>query len=79
MRKNFNGLEKSLNFKKPHNNINSVHYEDLGNDKKPNVEDADDDKYRKLEVLEDYLKSLIEVIINQKWSREALEEQLIIA
>ena len=47
-RKNFNELEKSLNFKKPHNNIISIHYEDLNSDKEPNVEDADDDKYRKI-------------------------------
>ena len=31
IRKNFNELEKSLNFKKPRNDINSVHYEvDIG-------------------------------------------------
>ena len=47
-RKNFNELEKSLNFKKPCNNINSVHYYDHGNDKEPDVEDAGDDKYRKI-------------------------------
>ena len=29
IRKNFNELEKSLNFKKPRNNINTIHYEDL--------------------------------------------------
>ena len=46
--KNFNELGKSLNFKKPRNIINSVHYEDLNMDKEPNVEDADDDKYRKV-------------------------------
>ena len=46
--KDFNELEKILNFKKPCNNINTVHYEDLNKDKKPNVEDADDDKYRKI-------------------------------
>ena len=64
--KNFNKLEKSLNFEKPHDNINTINYEDLNNDKELNVEDADDDKYRKLEVLEDYLKSLIAIIINQE-------------
>ena len=42
IRKKFNKLEKSLNFKKPRNNINTIHYEEL------NVEDADDDKYRKI-------------------------------
>ena len=29
IRKKFNELEKSLNFKKPRNNINTIHYEDL--------------------------------------------------
>ena len=48
IRKTFNELEKSLNFKKPPNNINSVHYEELNKDKELNVEDADDDKYRKI-------------------------------
>ena len=48
IRKNFNKLEKSLNFKKPRNNINTINYEDLNNDKELNVEDADDDKYRKI-------------------------------
>ena len=47
-RKNFNKLEKSLNFKKPRNNINTINYEDLNNDKELNAEDADDDKYRKV-------------------------------
>ena len=32
----------------------------------------------KLEVLENYLKSLIEIIINQKLSIEVLQEKLII-
>ena len=54
-RKNFNKLEKSLNFKKPRNNIDTINYED---DKELNVQDAD--------VLQDYLKSLIEIIINQE-------------
>ena len=48
IRKKFNKLEKSLNFKKPRNNINSIHYEDLDKDKDPDDEDADDDKYRKI-------------------------------
>ena len=48
IRKKFNKLEKSLNFKKPHNNNNSIHYEDLDKDKDPDDEDADDDKYRKI-------------------------------
>ena len=47
-RKKFNKLEKSLNFKKPQNNTNAIHYEDLDSDKKLNLEDADDDKYRKI-------------------------------
>ena len=46
--KKFHELEKSLNFKKPLNNINSIHYEDLNIDKKPNKEDIDDDKYKKI-------------------------------
>ena len=48
IRKNFNELEKSLNFKKSRNNINSIHYEALNSDKEPNVEDVDDDKYKKI-------------------------------
>ena len=48
IRKNFNELEKSLNFKKPRNNINSVYYEDLDKDKDPDGEDRDDDKYKKI-------------------------------
>ena len=47
IRKNFNRLEKSLNFKKPRNNINNIHQEDLNSEKELNLEDADDDKYRK--------------------------------
>ena len=47
IRKNVNELEKSLNFKKPRNNINSIDYEDLDKDEDPDDEDADDDKYRK--------------------------------
>ena len=54
--------KKSLNFKKPRNNINSIHYEHLNSDKELNLEDAEDNKYRKI----DYLKNLIEIIINQK-------------
>ena len=65
IRKKFNKLEKSINFKKPRNNINSIHYEDLDKDKDPDDEDADDDRYRKIES-EDYLISLIEIIINQQ-------------
>ena len=48
IRKKFNELEKSLNFKKPRNNINTIHYEDLNSDKELNLEDADDDEYRKI-------------------------------
>ena len=48
IRKSFNKLEKSLNFKKPRNDINIIHYEDLNRDKELNVEDVDDDKYRKI-------------------------------
>ena len=48
IRKKFNKLEKSLNFKKLRNNINTTHYEGLNSDRELNVEDADDDKYRKI-------------------------------
>ena len=48
IRKKFNKLEKSLNFKKPRNNINTIDYEDLNSDKELNLKDADDDKYRKI-------------------------------
>ena len=48
IRKKFNKLEKSLNFKKPHQNINTTHYEGLNSDKELNVEDGDDDQYRKI-------------------------------
>ena len=37
-----------MNFKKPRNNINTIHYEDLNHDKELNLEDVDDDKYRKI-------------------------------
>ena len=43
-----NRLEKSLNFKKPHKNINTINYEDLNSGKVLNVEDADDDEYIKI-------------------------------
>ena len=56
-------MEKSLHLEKAQNNINSVHYQDLDNDKEPDVEDADDDKYRKIFRR---LKILIQIIINQK-------------
>ena len=58
IRKKFNKLEKSLNFKKSRNNIiviKSLIWKML---MMINIE--------KLEVLEDYLKSLIEIIINQE-------------
>ena len=51
IRKRFNKLEKSLNFKKPRNNVSTIHYEDLNSDKELNVEDADDDKYRKIGIV----------------------------
>ena len=44
IRKIFNKLEKSLNFKKSRKNINTIHYEDLNSDIELNVEDANDDK-----------------------------------
>ena len=40
--------EKSLNFKKPRNNINTIHYEDLNSDKEFNLENVDDDEYKKV-------------------------------
>ena len=48
IRKTFNKLEKTLNFKKPRNNINTMPYEDLNSDKELNLDNADDDKYRKI-------------------------------
>ena len=48
IRKKLHKLEKSLNFKKPHNNINIIHNEDLNSNKELNLEDADGDKYRKI-------------------------------
>ena len=48
IRKKFNKLEKSLNFKKPRKNINTINYEDLNIGKELNVEDADDDEYLKI-------------------------------
>ena len=47
IRKKFNKFEKSLNFKKPRNNISSIHCEHLDKDKDSDGEDADNDKYRK--------------------------------
>ena len=47
-RKKFNKIEKILSFKKPHNNINTIHYEDFNSDKDINLEDVDDDEYRKI-------------------------------
>ena len=48
IREKFNKLEKSLNFIKNFcNNVSTIHYEDLNSDKELNVEDADDDKYKK--------------------------------
>ena len=66
IRKTFNELEKSLNFKKPRNNINSIYYEDLDKDKDPDDEDAKMINIEKLKVLEDYLKRFIEIITNQQ-------------
>ena len=48
IRKKFNRFKRSLNFKKPRKNINIINYEDLNSDKELNVEDADDDEYRKI-------------------------------
>ena len=49
IKKRFNRLEKSLDFKKPHKDINTIHYEDLNSDKELNIEDANDDECRKIE------------------------------
>ena len=46
--KKFNKLERSLRFKNLRKNINTIHYEDLNSDKELNVEDVDDDEYRKI-------------------------------
>ena len=48
IRKKFNKLEKSLDLKKPRNNMNTIDYEDVNSDKVLNLEDADDDKLRKI-------------------------------
>ena len=48
IKKKFNKLEKSLNFKKSCNNINTINHEDLNSDKELNLEGTDDDKYRKI-------------------------------
>ena len=47
IRKKFDKLGKSLNCKRPRNNINTIHYEDRNSDKELNLEEADDDEYRK--------------------------------
>ena len=64
LNKNFNELKKGLKFKRFRGNIESVDYEDLDN-YDYNHDFADDDEYKKLGVLEHYLKSLIEIITNQ--------------
>ena len=64
IRKNFNELEKSLMFKKFHGDIDSVDYEDLDNYDN-NYDFAKMMNTEKLEALEHYLKSLIEIITNQ--------------
>ena len=46
--KKFNKLERSLHFKNLRKNINTIHYEDLNSDKELNVEDVDNDEYRKI-------------------------------
>ena len=66
IRKTFNKLEKTLNFKKPRNNVNSIHYEDLDKEKTLMVKMLMMINIEKLELLEDYLKSLIEIFINQQ-------------
>ena len=66
IKKKFDKLEKSLSFKRLRNNINTIHYEDLNSDKELNLEELMKINIEKLEVLEDYLKSLIEIIVNQK-------------
>ena len=53
IRKNFNELEKSLNLKKPRDDIDSVCYKDLDKDEDLDEDEdpdeyADDDKYRKI-------------------------------
>ena len=49
IKKKFNRLEKNLDFKKPRQDINTIHYEDLNSDKELNIEDANDDECRKIE------------------------------
>ena len=58
IRKRFNKLEKSLNFKTPRKNVNIINYEDLNSDNELNVEDADDDEYRKIGSVRRFFKEL---------------------
>ena len=51
-KKKFSKLENSLNFNKPCNNINTIHYDDLISRKELNLEDANDDECRKIGRLE---------------------------
>ena len=62
--KKFNKLKKSLKFKKFDSNIDSVDFDDLDS-YDDNYYNVDDDEYKKLKVLEHYLKSLIVIITNQ--------------
>ena len=48
IRQKFNKLEKSSSFKKPRNNINTIFYEHLNSDKELDLEDANNDKYKKI-------------------------------
>ena len=74
IRKKFNKLEKSLNFKKLRNNINTTHYEDLNSDRELNVEDADDDKYRKIgsvrRLFEESNRDYMSKVINRDFAGE---------
>ena len=72
IRKKFNKLEKSLNFKKPRNNINTIHYEEL------NVEDADDDKYRKIGSVKRLFEEFNRDYYKPKVIDRVLQEKLII-
>ena len=74
----FNKLENSLNFKKPRENINTIHYKGLDIDKQLNVEDADDDEYRKTGSVRRLFEDPNRDYYKPKWLMEVLQEILII-
>ena len=63
--KNLAELKDSLGIKQLYGNVDSIHYDDLDNYGDNYDDAADDGRYKKLEALKDYFKSLIEIIKNQ--------------